>query len=146
MLNPLLQINIGELYIKTSKDFSMTQLTIKRLKEWSNRRFAYKILFDGQEQFELANGQERLIALDQPMTVQAKIMWGSSKKIKVDVNDNTIKEIRIKANKDSSIRLPFTILSIIILCTVVNLLYPDHGIKDFMIGLLLGAMVPLIGL
>lgn len=124
----------------------MKQLTIKRLKEWSNRRFAYKILFDGQEQFELANGQERLIALDQPMTVQAKIMWGSSKKIKVDVNDNTIKEIRIKANKEYNIRLPFTILSIIILCTVVNLLYPDHGIKDFMLGLLLGAMVPLIGL
>jgi hypothetical protein len=124
----------------------MTQLTIKRLKEWSNRRFAYKILFDGQEQFELANGQERLIALEQPIIVQAKIMWGSSKKVKVDVSDNAIKEIRIKANKDSSIRLPFTILAIIILCTVVNLLYPDHGIKDFMLGLLLGAMVPLIGL
>jgi hypothetical protein len=124
----------------------MKQLTIKRLKEWSNRRFAYKILFNEQEQFELANGQERLVALDQPITIQAKIMWGSSKKVKVDVSDNAIKEIRIKANKDSNIRLPFTILSIVILCAVVNLLYPDHGIKDFMLGLLIGAIVPLIGL
>lgn len=123
----------------------MAQLKITRLKEWVNRRFSYKILLDGQEHFEIGNGEEKLISIDNPVTIQAKIMWGSSKKIKVDVNGNSIREIRISANKQTSIRFPIAAFSIVMICSVVNLIYPDNGAKDFMTGLLIGVMVPLIG-
>lgn len=124
----------------------MGQLKIKRLKEWANKRFNYKVVLDGQEQFEIANGQERLISIDNPVTIQAKIMWGSSKKIKVAVNNDKIKEIRISANKQTNIIYPIVALSIIMTCSVINLANPDNGAKDFMTGLLIGVAVPLLGL
>ena len=124
----------------------MGQLKITRLKEWANRRFTYKVILDGQEQFEIANGQERLISIDNPVTIQAKIMWGSSKKIKVAVNNDTIKEIRISANKQTNIIYPIVVLSIITTCSVINLVNPDNDAKDFMTGLLIGVAVPLLGL
>ncbi len=124
----------------------MGQLKIIRLKEWANKRFNYKVILDGQEQFEIANGQERLISIDNPVTIQAKIMWGSSKKIKVAVNNDKIKEIRISANKQTNIIYPILALSIIMTCSIINLVNPDNDIKDFMTGLLIGVTVPLLGL
>jgi hypothetical protein len=124
----------------------MGQLKITRLREWANKRFAYKIILDGQEKFEIANGQERLVSIDNAVTVQAKIMWGSSKKVKVDNSDDKIKEIRISANKQTNIRLPIAAFSIVMFCSVVNLIYPDNGAKDFMTGLLIGVVASLIGL
>ena len=124
----------------------MGQLKIIRLKEWANKRFNYKVILDGQEQFEIANGQERLISIDNPVTIQAKIMWGSSKKIKVAVNNDKIKEIRISANKQTNIIYPILALSIIMTCSIINLVNPDNDIKDFMTGLLIGVAVPLLGL
>ncbi|GCC50513.1 hypothetical protein SanaruYs_07280 [Chryseotalea sanaruensis] len=124
----------------------MAQLKIKRLKEWANKRFSYKVILDGQEHFEIANGQERLISIDNPVTIQAKTMWGSSKKVKVDISNGNIKEIRISANKQTNIRFPIAAFSIVMICSVVNLIYPDNGAKDFMTGLLIGVAVPLLGL
>jgi hypothetical protein len=123
----------------------MGQLKITRLREWANERFAYKIILDGQEKFEIENGQERLISIDNAVTVQAKIMWGSSKKVKVDISNDKIKEIRVSANKQTNIRLPIAAFSIVMFCSVVNLIYPDNGAKDFMTGLLIGVAASLIG-
>jgi hypothetical protein len=124
----------------------MGQLKITRLREWANKRFVYKIILDGQEKFEIANGQERLVSIDNAVTVQAKIMWCSSKKVRVDNSDGKIKEIRISANKQTNIRLPIAAFSIVMFCSVVNLIYPDNGAKDFMTGLLIGVVASLIGL
>ena len=124
----------------------MRQLKITRSKEWVNWRFTYKVILDGQEKFEIANGQERLITINSPVTIQAKIMWGSSKKITIDTDKDELQEIRISANKQTNIKYPIAALSIVMLCGVVNLMYPDNGAKDFMTGLLIGLMVPLIGL
>ena len=104
------------------------------------------MILDGQEKFEIANGQERLITINSPVTIQAKIMWGSSKKITIDTDKDELQEIRISANKQTNIKYPIAALSIVMLCAVVNLMYPDNGAKDFMTGLLIGLMVPLIGL
>lgn len=124
----------------------MAQLKITRLKEWANKRFAYKIILNGQEYFEIESGQERLISIENPVTIQAKIMWGSSKKVKVDVSNDKIKEIKISANKRTNIRYPIVAFSIVMICSVVNLIYPNNGAKDFMTGLLIGALVPLLAL
>jgi hypothetical protein len=124
----------------------MTQLKITRLKEWANRRFTYKIILDGQEQFEIENGQERVISVDHPVTIQAKIMWGGSKKISVDVANKKIKEIKISANKQTNIRFPLSAFSIVMICSAVNLIYPNNGAKDFMTGLLIGVIALLLAL
>ena len=124
----------------------MTQLKITRLKEWANRRFTYKIIVDGQERFEIENGQERVISVDHPVTIQAKIMWGGSKKISVDVANKEIKEIKISANKQTNIRFPLSAFSIVMICSVVHLIYPNNGAKDFMTGLLIGVIALLLAL
>lgn len=49
----------------------MGQLRITRTKKWVNTKFNYKIFVDGKEQFEIANGQERLLTLGNDATVQA---------------------------------------------------------------------------
>ena len=124
----------------------MTQLKITRLKEWANRRFTYKIIVDGQEQFEIENGQERFISVDHPVSIQAKIMWGGSKKISVDVANKEIKEIKISANKQTNIRFPLSAFSIVMICSVVHLIYPNNVAKDFMTGLLIGVLALLLAL
>lgn len=124
----------------------MTQLKITRLKEWANRRFTYKIIVDGQEQFEIENGQERFISVDHPVTIQAKIMWGGSKKISVDVANQEIKEIKISANKQTNIRFPLSAFSIVMICSLVHLIYPNNVAKDFMTGLLIGVIALLLAL
>ena len=53
----------------------MRQLKITRLKEWANKRFNYTIVVDGQEQFEIANGQEKLVIIEKATTLQAKLMF-----------------------------------------------------------------------
>jgi hypothetical protein len=54
---------------------NMRELKITRLEEWANRRFNYTIVVDGQEQFEIASGQEKVVTIEKATTLQAKLMW-----------------------------------------------------------------------
>ena len=119
----------------------MGQLKIKRLKEWSNRRFNYKIFIDGQEQFEIANGQEKILTVDKATTIQAKLMWCGSEKINLSTDNGEIKELRVKANKGPNIRFPFFALTILILFGVINIAYPDNGAKIFMTSIIVGIII-----
>ena len=120
----------------------MGQLKIKRLKEWANRRFSYKIIVDGQEQFEIANGQERILTVDNTTTLQAKLMWCGSEKINIMVDEEQkIKEVRVKANKGPNIHFPFIALTILIICGVINLVYPDNGLKGAITSILVGVII-----
>jgi len=119
----------------------MGQLKITRLKEWANRRFKYKIFVDGQEQFEIANGQERILTVDNGVTIQAKLMWCGSERVNIPTDKGQIKELRIKANKGPNIRFPFFALTVLILCSIINLVYPDNGLKDAMISIIVGVII-----
>jgi hypothetical protein len=124
----------------------MKQVSVSREKEWANKRFAYKIVINDQEQFELGNGEKKDIVLEKPSTVQAKLMWCGSATIKIDDGNANIKEIRVKANKQVNVVYPFCILLMILLVGIINLVYPENGAKDFMISMLIGLVIPLIGL
>ena len=119
----------------------MGQLKITRLTEWANRRFKYKIFIDGKEQFEIANGQERFLTVDSGTTLQAKLMWCGSERVNIPTDKGQIKELRIKANKGPNIRFPFFALTVLILCSVVNLVYPDNGAKTFMTSIMVGIII-----
>lgn len=125
----------------------MGQLKIKRLKEWANRRFNYKIIVDGQERFDIANGQERILTVDNTTTLQAKLMWCGSEKVNITADrEQQIKEIRIKANKGPNIRFPFFALTVLILCSVINLAYPDNQFKEAITSILVGVIIYAIAL
>jgi hypothetical protein len=117
----------------------MRQLKITRLKEWANRRFSYKILVDGKEQFEIANGQERFLTIDEGATVQAKIMWCGSRI--VDISSDKVKELRVRGNK--GVHILFPILSFIALniCVTINIVYPDNGLKTAVTSIIVGVMI-----
>jgi hypothetical protein len=124
----------------------MGQLKIKRVNEWANRRFTFRVIVDGKEEFEIANGQERILNIDKPVTIQAKIMWGGSQKIHINMDNDSENEIWISSNKEANIRLPIVAISVIFICALVNLIFPENVSKDFMNGLLAGVIIPLIGL
>jgi hypothetical protein len=125
----------------------MGQLKIKRLKEWANRRFNYKIIVDGQERFDIANGQERILTVDNTTTLQAKLMWCGSEKVNITADrEQQIKEIRLKANKGPNIRFPFFALTVLILCSVINLAYPDNQFKEAITSILVGVIIYAIAL
>lgn len=123
----------------------MGQLKIKRINEWANKRFTFRIIVEGKEEFEIANGQERIIMIDSPVTLQAKLMWCGSKKINISMDKDSESEVRISSNKQANIRFPIAALSIFTICILVNLIYPENGARDFITGLLAGVMVPLLG-
>jgi hypothetical protein len=125
----------------------MGQLKIKRLKEWANRRFNYKIIVDGQERFDIANGQERILTVDNTTTLQAKLMWCGSEKVNIAADrEQQVKEIRIKVNKGPNIRFPFFALTVLILCSVINLAYPDNQFKEAITSILVGVIIYAIAL
>jgi hypothetical protein len=119
----------------------MGQLKITRSKEWANSKFNYKIFVDGKEQFEIANGQERLLTLDNDATVQAKLMWGGSESVYITLDKGQTVELSVKANKGFNIRFPFFALTISILCIVVNLANPHNGAKIFMTSIMAGIII-----
>lgn len=119
----------------------MGQLKITRLREWANRRFSYKILVDGKEQFEIANGQEKFLTVDNGATLQAKLMWCGSQTVNISAGLGQIKELRVKANKGLNVRFPFFALTVLILCGVVNIVYPDNGAKTFMTSIMVGIII-----
>ena len=119
----------------------MGQLKITRSTEWANRRFKYKIFIDGKEQFEIANGQERFLTVDNGATLQAKLMWCGSERVNIPTDRVQIKELRIKANQGPNIRFPFFALTVLILCSVVNLVYPDNVAKTFMTSIMVGIII-----
>jgi hypothetical protein len=119
----------------------MRQLKIKRLKEWGNRRFNYRVIVDGQELFEIANGQERTLTVDNVTTLQAKLMWCGSKELDITTDKEEIKEIRIKANKGLTITFPLTAFVILMTCCVINIIIPDNGLKVYMTSILVGVIV-----
>ncbi|MCU0383984.1 MAG: hypothetical protein MUF68_07940 [Cyclobacteriaceae bacterium] len=124
----------------------MVQIKITRLKEWANRRFPYQIIVNDKEQFELGNGEGKNIVIEQASTIQAKIMWCGSAKIKIHNSNANIKEVRIKANKRINVVYPFGVLLTIFLVSIINLIFPENGAKDFMIGMLVVLIIFLIGL
>ncbi|NBA84299.1 hypothetical protein GVN16_00915 [Emticicia sp. CRIBPO] len=77
----------------------MSRIKITRLKEWYNRKFNYAIVADGKEILQLANGQGQVIDLEGSKTLQAKIMWCGSNKLKLDQNLGSNSEIKVSANK-----------------------------------------------
>jgi hypothetical protein len=86
------------IYIKLNA-ITMSQIKITRLKEWYNRKFNYSIVADGKEILQLANGQGQVIDLEGSKTLQAKIMWCGSNKLKLDQNLGSNTEIKVSANK-----------------------------------------------
>ncbi|MFN7259786.1 MAG: hypothetical protein ACK5TU_07815 [Cyclobacteriaceae bacterium] len=124
----------------------MRQLKITRLKEWANRRFNYTIVVDGQEQFEIANGQEKVVTIDKATTLQAKLMWCGSKKIEINADEQQVKEIRVKANKGPNVLFPAMAFLVLIASSIVNLVYPDNGLKMFMTSVMVGGMIHALAL
>lgn len=118
----------------------MRELKITRLEGWVNRRFNYTIVADGQEQFEIANGQEKVVTIEKATTLQAKLMWCGSKKIEINADEQQVTEIRVKANKGANVLLPAMAFLVLIASSVVNLVYPDSGLKMFMTSVMAGGM------
>ena len=119
----------------------MGQIKIRRLTEWANRRFSYKIFVDGDELFEIANGQEKCVSFDKGATVQAKLLWCGSKTVNLSVDNGQIKELIVKANNGPNIIFPFFALTILILCGVVNIIYPENGAKVYMTSIMVGIII-----
>jgi hypothetical protein len=119
----------------------MEQLKIKRLKEWANRRFNYKIIVNGQEEFEIANGQERALTLNNVTTIQAKLMWCGSEQVEIKTDREKIKEIRVMSNKGPNIWFPLTALTILLSSGLVNYVYPDNELKQFTTAILIGVII-----
>jgi hypothetical protein len=83
----------------------MALLKVKRLNEWVNRKFPYAVMVNGKEQFQLTNGQENILTLNQPVTLQVKMRWCSSPELKIE-NGESIKEIIISANRWTGFYIP----------------------------------------
>lgn len=117
----------------------MEHLKITRLKEWANKRFAYKILIDGQEQFELSNGESKSISLEKAQTIQAKLMWGGSKQIDVASNKESIAEIRIKANRGIHVHFPVLTICAFIIGNLVSQNASD--VTKYIVTFFIGGMM-----
>jgi hypothetical protein len=72
-------------------------------------------------------------------------MWCGSKKIEIKA-DEQLKEIRVKANKGANILFPATAFLVLIASSIVNLVYPDNGLKMFMTSVMVGGMIHALAL
>ena len=120
----------------------MEQIRFTRPKEWANRLYAFSIMADGKKVLELMPGQDGYVMLTAPTTIQAKMLWSSSKKIKLDLNGT--KEITIKSNWWYSVVLPWIYIPVLMANSLGNYMYPNNGAKEFMSGVLMGLLFALI--
>ena len=119
----------------------MNQLKIIRLNEWANKRFSYKILVNGKEQMEIANGQESLLNIEGGSTVQAKIMWCGSKPVTLPANDENIKELRVSGNKTFNTHFPAVASMVFCVCILVNKFYSRDSAKIILTSIMVGTMM-----
>jgi hypothetical protein len=124
----------------------MKQVSVSRIKEWANRRFSYKILVNDKEMFELGYGEEKSILLEKPITIQAKLMWCGSRKIRLQSEFENIKQVRVKANRFFNVIYPVCILLFISFVSVFNFLYPESEVKNFITGIMVGLIIHLVGM
>ena len=121
----------------------MGQVKIKRKSEWANKKFPYKVVLDGHELCEISSGEERIITIDKPGTIQAKLRWGGSDK--VDMNE-AIKEVKISANRWTNIAVPGIAMLTLFVFGLINFMYPDNEANGFITALLTGFVIGGIGL
>ncbi|MCU0384087.1 MAG: hypothetical protein MUF68_08470 [Cyclobacteriaceae bacterium] len=124
----------------------MKQVSVSRIKEWANRRFSYKILVNDKEMFELGYGEEKSILLEKPITIQAKLMWCGSRKIRLQSEFENIKQVRVKANRFFNVIYPVCILLFMSFVSVFNFLYPESEVKNFITGIMVGLIIHLVGM
>jgi hypothetical protein len=124
----------------------MYQVRITRASEWFNRNVNYTIVLNGEEITKLSNGEEKLITLDLPATIQAKILWCGSEKIDIKENTNSIKEVRIRAHHYTHIIISIVAPSLLLISGFINIIYPENGAKGFFTGILAGLMISCVGL
>ena len=129
------------LHYKKQLKQKMNQLKIIRLNEWANKRFSYKILVNGKEQMEIANGQESLLNIEGGSTVQAKIMWCGSKPVTLPANDEIIKELRVSGNKTFNTHFPAVASMVFCVCILVNKFYSSDSAKIILTSIMVGTMI-----
>lgn len=129
-----------KLHVKSTIKF-MIQLKIVRPKEWANRNFNYKILVNGKEQVEIANNEEKLLSVEPDSTIQAKLMWCGSKKVKLTNADNNIKKISISGNKNFNTILPIVSLTVLMIAVLVSNFFTDTTSKFILTGIIIVVMI-----
>lgn len=129
------------LHYKKQLKQKMNQLKIIRLNEWANKRFSYKILVNGKEQMEIANGQESLLNIEGGSTVQAKIMWCGSKPVTLPANDEIIKELRVSGNNNFNTHFPAVASMVFCVCILVNKFYSSDSAKIILTSIMVGTMI-----
>jgi hypothetical protein len=119
----------------------MNQLKIIRLNEWANKRFSYKILVNGKEQMEIANGQESLLNIEGGATVQAKIMWCGSEPITLPANDEKINGLRVSGNKTFNTHFPAVASLVFCICILVNKFYTSDSAKIILTCIMIATII-----
>lgn len=119
----------------------MIQLKIVRPKEWANRNFNYKILVNGKERVEIADNEEKLLSVEPDSTIQAKLMWCGSKKVKLTNADSNIKQISISGNKNFNTILPIVSLTVLMIAVLVSNFFTDTTSKFILTGIIIVVMI-----
>lgn len=93
----------------------MAKLLIKRNSEWANRMRPIQLFINGQEFMEIKHGQ--LVSVDIPegnYWLNAKMGWGLSRPLKLQVEKDDTKRIEIKGFLLSEYFLPASLVLLII--------------------------------
>jgi len=95
----------------------MPKLVVKRTKGISSAARKFKLLIDGQEVGEIANGSSE--SYDVPAgqhTLNAKIQWLGSKDFELSLNDNETKYLKVGVNP---LELIITLATIVVMFTCI---------------------------
>ncbi len=121
----------------------MTQLIISRPKQWTNWRFAYKVLLNGKEVTQIINGEEKIISFAEPSTIEAKLGLAKSNKFDLQ-NSDIIHKIRIKANTWTNSIVPIFLALLISINVYFRFTNAPAGATNFIEGMLLGVIFSII--
>lgn len=122
----------------------MRTVKFRRVNEWFNKNFGYRIIIGEYQFFDLSNGQERMVTIEDHTTVQAKLMWCGAKRIQMLDDIDSIQEVIIKADRTKHLLTfffaPLTVLSI----SVANFLATSDDLKYLFVASLIGIIVILL--
>jgi len=101
-------------------------ISFKRIENWYDRKFNYKVLIDDQPMFEIANGElKEFETSNGKTTIKAQIMWCGSPTILINNPSGKQTNIQISPNKKFH-KILFTAIVVCISVSIVAGLFPQN--------------------
>lgn len=116
----------------------MGKVKLKRVSEWYNKNFEYEILINQDEMLELSSGEEKVVELELPVSIQARLWWCGSHKILINSLDS-IQGVSVSANRITHGIAVFVLPTIFVACALLNVFLPE--LKTYLITTIVLCMV-----